>query len=71
MPGCSTKLMLHPLHKSGLVLYKSPKDAVSKWVACGGYFKEFKYGLVQFSGEFMGTFLKYTVGLQYFTLTKV
>ena len=44
---------------------------MSKWVAYVGYFKEFTFGQVQFSVEFMGIFLKPTFGSQYFTLIEV
>lgn len=44
---------------------------IPKWVACGKYFKEFKYGVVELVGSSWGIFPKYIVGSQYFTLTKV
>ena len=60
-----------PTSQEWVGLYKSPKDAIFKWVACGGYFREVKYGPVQFSGEFMSIFRKYPIWLQYFTLKEV
>ena len=49
-------------------LYKNKKDVMPEWVVCVGYFKEFTFGIVQFSVKFMGTFSKSTLKLQYFTL---
>lgn len=50
-------------------LYKILEVALLKWVASARYVKEFRYGLVQFSIEFMSTFPKFIVALQYFTST--
>jgi hypothetical protein len=47
------------------------RDVVPKWVVKGGYIKDFNFGPVQFSVNFMGIFSKSTVRLQYFTLTEV
>ena len=52
-------------------LYIIPIDGWPKRVACAGYFKEFKFNLVQISGEFIGTLPICMVGFQYFTLIKV
>lgn len=41
------------------------------WVVSAGYLKYSRLGLVQFSVEFMGTFPKFMVGSQYFTLSEV
>ena len=42
-----------------------------KWVVSAYYFKEFRFGLVQFSVAFIGNFPKFIVGSQYFTLIEV
>ena len=42
-----------------------------EWVACVGHFKEFRFGPVQFSVKFMGTFPKFTARWQHFTRIEV
>jgi hypothetical protein len=61
----------HPTSHEWVGLYRNQKDVMHTWVACARYFKEFRFGPMQFNAKLMGIFLKPTVGLQYFTLTKV
>ena len=47
------------------------KDVLPEWVICARYLKEHRPGHVQLSAEFMNTFPKSTIGLQYIILTKI
>jgi hypothetical protein len=47
------------------------ENAILEWVACGGYFKEFKYGPLQLMKSLWGIIPKFIVGSQYFTLIEV
>ena len=40
-----------------LSIYRNLEDVMHEWVVCARYLKEFRFGLVQFSAEFVGTFL--------------
>ena len=51
--------------------YKNMEDVLHEWVVCVGFLKEFSLGHIHLIVEFMGTFPKSTMGLQYFTLTKI
>ena len=46
------------------------ENTLLEWVVSAGYLEEFSFGPIQFSVEFMSTFSKSTMDLQYFTLTK-
>lgn len=49
-------------------LYRNTDDTLHEWVVNAAYLKEISSDLVQFSAEFMSTFPKCTIHLQYFTL---
>lgn len=71
--GCSTYLLLNPLHMYGLVCIEI-FDETCGWMVSVAYLKDTRLslGLVQFSVlEFMGTLPKSIVGPQYSTLVVV
>ena len=51
--------------------YKSTKDALPEWVVSVGYLKAFSPDPIQFSVEFMSTFPKSIMGLQFFILIEI
>lgn len=64
------QLGAQPTSQEWVGLYKNVEDTMHEWVVCAGYLKDFSFGLVEFSVEFMGSFPKSIVGLHYFTLLR-
>lgn len=56
--------VVQPTSQEWVGLYMNQRDVVPKWVVKGGYIKDFNFGPVQFSVNFMGIFSKSTVRLQ-------
>ena len=63
-------LRAQPASHNWVGLYRNQENFMPKWIVCVGYFKEFIFGLMQFSVEFMGIFPKSIVGSQYLLLLR-
>lgn len=55
----------HPGSQKYVALYRNQEDKLPNWLVSAIYFELYRFGLVQFSVAFMGTFPKYIVGRLY------